>query len=42
MKFIFYALLSMTLVACASKREPSSVKQEDVSRGLNTDYYFTR
>lgn len=47
MKFLILSLLSISLVSCASYREPSSInnhaEQEDVSRGISSDnYYFTR
>jgi hypothetical protein len=45
MKFIFLALLSLSLVACSTVREPSSVQSEaekDVSYGINAEYYGTR
>lgn len=42
MKLLILALLSFSLVSCASHREPSSVDPEDVNHGLNADYYGTR
>lgn len=46
MKFLILSLLSISLVSCASYREPSSInnaEEEDVSRGISSDdYYFTR
>ena len=40
MKFLVMLLVSLTVFSCASKddkREPSS---EDVSQGVNSDYYY--
>lgn len=44
MKFLILALLSFSLVSCATNREPSStqVDPEDINHGLNADYYGTR
>lgn len=43
MKYILFALLSISLMACASKRDPASLEeQQDVSKGVNTDYYPVR
>jgi hypothetical protein len=42
MKYLFLALLALSLISCATTREPSSVNPEDVTQGLNADYYGTR
>jgi hypothetical protein len=44
MKIIVLLVLAISLVSCASQseREPSSVDPQDVSHGLNADYYGTR
>lgn len=40
-KFVFLALLSLSLISCASyqSREPSSI-DSDGSRGMNIDRYY--
>lgn len=42
MKFVLLALMSLTFISCASheNRGPSSVDEDDVSRGVNTDRFY--
>ena len=43
MKYIFFVLLSLSVVACATNQErtPSS-EETDLSQGINADYYGPR
>lgn len=43
MKFLTLVLMSLMFVSCASHdRTPSSMDNQDVSRGINTDFYGPR
>lgn len=40
MKYLLLALLGLSIVGCASStRDPASTTPEDVSEGVNADYY---
>lgn len=39
MKFLLLAMLSLLVISCASKREPSSISSESVEEGINAEYY---
>lgn len=45
MKLLLLALLSFSLVSCATHREPSSVTNDEettVDQGINSDFFGTR
>lgn len=39
MKLLLLALLSLSVISCASRTPSSSTEAEEVERGINAEYY---